>query len=220
MEILPVSLFAVPELVRAGNQKREATMGTEIVFVIIFPLAIICMATVFLVWFYALKSDHSTPISLVIGFVPLIIGFFISMIILQFLTYTATFEDFTWLVQHGYYTEAQRPVYLPRRVVGNVIVQLVFVLPPICFVVIPCTARLLRTHRLTLWAIGVRAAIGWLALIPIGWLLHRGTIIPPYSLLGSMKSDIVAVLIYGLPIPLTTLWFFHRKWIFRAMLSK
>jgi hypothetical protein len=193
-------------------------LGTEIVFIIIYPLAIICLSNAFLFWWFALKAEHLTAISLVIGFLPLIFGFAISMIILQVLTYIETFENFTYLVQHGYYTEAQRPVYLPGRVVGNAILQLVFVLPPICFAVIPCTARLLKTRRLTVSAIGLRAAIGWLALIPIGWLLHLPIIIPPYSLLGSMKSNIVAVVIYGLPIPLTSLWFFHRKWIFRTAL--
>jgi hypothetical protein len=169
-------------------------MGTEIVFVIIFPEAIICIAVAFLAWFFALKAQQLTVIRFIIGYVPLAVGFTVSMIVLYFLTSMETYDDFTWLVKHGYYTEAQRPVYLPGRVVGHVIVQLVFVLPPVCFVVIPCTARLLKTRRLTLGAIALRAAIGWLVLIPIGWILHLPIITPPYSLLGSMKANIVAVL--------------------------
>jgi hypothetical protein len=161
-------------------------MGGEIFSYIFYPEIIICLLTAFLFWFFSLKADHPTMIGLMTGYLPLITGFAISMAGLALLT-VWTSEDLT-----------------------SALMQLVFVLPPMCFVVIPCTARLLRTHRLTLYAIGLRAGIGWLTLMPIGWLLRLGVIIPPYSLLGSMKSNIAAVLIYGLPIPLTSLWFFRR----------
>src|SRR5438034_9201053 len=101
-------------------------MGTEIVFVLIYPVALICMAAAFLFWFAALKAEQPTAIGYIIGYVPLIVGFTVSMAGLALLTYIETDAHFTWLIEHGYYTEAQRPVYLPRRVIGNVILLLVF----------------------------------------------------------------------------------------------
>jgi hypothetical protein len=186
-------------------------LGIEIVFVLIYPVALICVLAAFWFWFAVVKTEQLT-IGYVGGFVPLIVGFVISMAGLALLTHTERAANFTWLVEHGYYTESQRPVYLPRRVVGQAIVNLVFVLPATCFIVIPCTMRLIRTRRLTLGAIGLRAVIGWIALSLVGWLLNLRTIVPPYELSVFLKSTVVPVLIYGLPIPLAALWFFRRKW--------
>jgi hypothetical protein len=158
------------------------------------------------------KAEQPTVIGYMHGYLPLIVGFAVSMAGLALLTYIERTADFTWLVEHGYYTESQRPVYLPGRVVGQAIVHLVFVLPAICFMVIPCTVRLIRTRRLTLGAIGLRAVIGWIALSLVGWLgnLHN---VPRYALTDFPKFTVVPVLIYGLPIPLIALWFLRRKWM-------
>ena len=187
-------------------------MGTEIVFVLIYPMALICVVAAFLFWSFALKAEQATAIGYLIGYVPLIVGFSVSMAVLAVINHIETDANFTWLVGHGYYPEAQRPIYLPGRVIGNAVLHLVFVLPAVCFAVVPCTAKLIRTHRLTLKAIGLRVAIAWLALSLIAWLWNLRFVVPPYTLPDFLKSSLVAVLIYGLPIPLAALWFFRRKW--------
>lgn len=184
-------------------------MGVEVVFVLIYPVVLICVPAAFLFWWFAVARAEQPAL---IGYVPLIVGFAVSMAGLALLTYVERATDFTWLVEHGSFREAQRSEYLPRRVVGEAIVHLVFVLPAISFVVIPCTVRLTRTGRLTLRAIGLRAVIAWGVLSLVGWLLNVHTIIPSYPLSYFMKSAVAPVLIYGLPIPLATLWFFRRKW--------
>jgi hypothetical protein len=71
------------------------------------------------------------------------------MIGLALLSYIECYADFTSLVEQGYYNEAERAVYLPGRFVGQAVVELVFVLPAISFVVVPLTTWLIRTGRLT-----------------------------------------------------------------------
>jgi hypothetical protein len=186
-------------------------MGTEIVFVLIFPVVLICGSAALGFWWFAVaKAEQPIAISYMTGYLPLIVGFAVSMAGLALLTYIEGAAHFTWLVEHGYYTESQRPEYLPRRVVAEAFVYLVVVLPIICFMVIPCTVRLIRTRRLTLGAIGLRAVIGWVVLSLVGWLWNLSAIVPPYPLSDFLKSTVAPVLIYGLPIPLAALWFFRR----------
>lgn len=185
-------------------------MGTEIVFVLIYPVALTCVIVAIWFWSGAAKAQHTATIGRIKAYVPLIAGFVVSMTGLALLTYIDSNADFTSLIQQGYYTEAQRPIYLPRRVVGQAIVSLVFVLPLICFVVIPMTTRLIRTCRLKLGGVVLRLVIGWVALSIIGWLMSLG-MTPPYSLLDFLKSTAVPTLVYGLPIPLAALLFFGRR---------
>lgn len=189
-------------------------MGTEIVFVLIVPEVLVCLPVALLLWLSLVKTEKpTTAIAYVNRFSPLIIGLVVSMTGLALLTYIEGEADFTWLVAHGYYTEPDRAIYLPRRLVGRAIVKLVFVLPPMCFVVIPCTARLLRRQRLTMVAIALRIAIGWLTLSLIGWLFDRRVVVPSYPLSAYFESTVIPVLIYGLPIPLAALLFWRLQWL-------
>jgi hypothetical protein len=144
-------------------------------------------------------------------YVPLFAGFAVSMAGLALLTYIECYADFTSLVQQGYYTEAQRAVYLPGRVVGQAIVELVFLLPAISFVVVPLTTWLIRRARLTFRGIGLFAIIGWFALSLVAWVFNFATITPPYSFPYFLESTAIPVLLYGLPIPVAAIWLPRRK---------
>jgi hypothetical protein len=136
-------------------------MGTEIVFVFIYPVTLICLAAAIWFWFTVVKAKQQpTVIGYITGYLPLAVGFAISMAGLALITYMERAANFAWLIEHGYYTESQRSTYLPARVAGQATLNLVFVLPAICFIVIPCTARLIKTSRLTLGAIGLRVWVG------------------------------------------------------------
>lgn len=186
-------------------------MGTEIVFVIICPVALFCVATAIWSWFAVVKAEQPSAIECIRGYLPLVTGFAVSMVGLALLTYMDCDADFTSLIEQGYYTEVQRPIYLPWRIFGQTIVNLVFVLPAICLVTIPWTAKLVRTSRLTLSGICIRAVIVWGALSLMGWLWNLSAIIPPDPLPYFLKSTVVPVLIYGLPIPIAALLLFPRK---------
>jgi hypothetical protein len=185
-------------------------MGTEIVFVLIYPVALICVVAAIWFWLGVAKTKQSTISGRARAYLPLIAGLTVSMAGLTLLAYIDGSADFTSLIQQGYYTEAERSLYLPRRIVGQAILSLVLVLPLICLVVTPMTATLIKTHRLNLGRICVRLVIGWVAFSFIGWLLSLG-ISPPYSLFDMLSSTAVPMLIYGLPIPLAALMFFRRK---------
>jgi hypothetical protein len=182
-------------------------MGTEIVFVLIFPVAAVCLLASLLLWTPVAKMGWKTKSGRLKAFVPLVAGFAVSMVGLALLTYIESYADFTSLVQQGYYTEAQRAVYLPGRVVGNAIVQLVFLLPVISFVVVPLTTWLIRRNRLAFKGIGLLAILGWFALSLLGWVLNVATITPPYPFPSFLESMAIPVLLYGLPIPVAAFWF-------------
>ena len=184
-------------------------MGTEIVFVLIYPVALICILAAIWFWFGVAKAEQPSVSGRARAYLPLVAGLAVSMGGLALLAYIDGSADFTSLIQQGYYNEAERPLYLQRRIVGLAILRLVFVLPFVCFVVIPVTATLIRTARLNLGRIGLRLVIGWVALSCVGWLLSLN-VTPPYSLLDILSSTAVPVLLYGLPIPLAALWFFRR----------
>jgi hypothetical protein len=187
-------------------------MGVEIVEIIIVPEVLICLLAAFLFWLAAVRTvQQPTAIGYTLGFVPLIAGFAVSMVSLTLLTYIESAAAFTWLVQHGHYTESDRALYLPNRVVGQLVVNLVFVLPIICFIVVPCTMRLIRISRLTLRAIALRAAVGWIALALVNELFNLGVFTPPYALSDILTHTGFAVLISGMPIPLAALWLFRRR---------
>jgi hypothetical protein len=185
-------------------------MGTEIVFVLIVPIALLCLPAAVLLWSRVAKIGWGANSGPLKPYVPLLAGFAVSMVGLALLTYVECYADFTSLVQQGYYTEADRTVYLPGRVVGQAIVELVFVLPAIAFVVVPLTTWLIRSGRLTFKGIGLLAIVGWFILSVIGWVFNLTTIIPPYSLPSFLASTVIPMLIYALPIPIATLWLLPR----------
>lgn len=186
-------------------------MGTEIVFVLILPIMALCLTVAVLRWSPVAKGRVVGGKRALKAYVPLLAGFTVSMASLAVLTYLACDADFTALVEQGYYTEAQRPVYLPRRVVGQATVELVFLLPIIAFLVIPLTISLIKRDRLSVKEIGYRGLVAWLLLSGIGWVFSHTVVTPPYSFLSFLQSTAVPVLLYGLPIPLAALWFFSPE---------
>jgi hypothetical protein len=181
-------------------------MGTEIVFVLIYPVALICVPAAIWFWFAVVKAEQPTTLfGYIRGSFPLFVGFSVSMAGLAYYAYINCYAEFTYLIQRGYYAESQRAVYLPARIIGQTIVNLVLGLPAICLVVIPTTAKLVRTNRLTLSRIGFLTVMAWIALSLMGWLWSLGTFVPPYMLLDLLKSTAVPVLIYALPIPIAAL---------------
>jgi hypothetical protein len=186
-------------------------MGTEIVFVLILPIAVFCLPAAVLLWSRVAKMGWGARSGPLKAYVPLFAGFAVSIAGLALLTYIECYADFTSLVQQGYYTEAQRAVYLPGRVVGQAIVELVFLFPAISFVVVPLTIWLIRRGRLTFKGIGLFAIIGWLVLLLVGWIFSYTVVTPPYSFPSLLQSTAIPVLLYGLPIPVAALWLFSPK---------
>jgi hypothetical protein len=186
-------------------------MGTEIVFVLILPIAVLCLPAAVLLWSRVAKIGWGSSSGPLKAYVPLFVGFAVSMVSSGLITYIECYADFTSLVQQGYYTEAERAVYLPRRVVGQAIVELVFLLPAISFVVVPLTTWLIKRARLTLKSIGLLATAGWLALSLVGWIFNLTTIVPPYSLPSFLGSTVIPILLYALPIPVAALWLLPRR---------
>lgn len=186
-------------------------MGTEIVFVLILPIAGLCLLAAVFLWSRAAKVRCEAVSLSMKDYGPLFAGFTVSMVSLAVLTYLASYAEFTALVHQGFYTEAQRPVYLPRRVVGQAIINLVFLLPTICFVVVPLTVWLIRRERLTFKNIGFFAILGWFVLSFVGWVSSYKVATPLYSFPSFLQSMALPVLLYGLPIPVTALWLFSPK---------
>ncbi len=186
-------------------------MGTEIVFVLILPIALLCFVTAVFLWSRMVKIELGARRRPWKAYVPLFAGFAVSLVGLALRTYIGCYADFTSLIEQGYYTEAQRPVYLPGRVVGQAIVALVFLLPAICSVVVPVTTRLIRMGRLTFKGIGLFAIVGWLALALLAWIFNVATIPPSYSFPAILESTGIQMLLYGLPIPVAALWLLPPK---------
>jgi len=186
-------------------------MGTEIIFVLILPIAALCLAFAAWLWSRVAKMERGARSGPLRAYAPLLVGFAVSMAGLALLTYIESYADFTSLVQQGYYTEAQRAIYLPGRLVGQAILQLVFVLPAMSFVVVPLTTWLIRRSLLSFKRVGLLAVAGWLALAIFGWLIRLGSIAPPYSLTSFLTSTAVPVLLYGLAIPIAAIWLLPPK---------
>lgn len=182
-------------------------MGTEIVFVLIYPVAAACLAAAVFFW-SKIASSVGEPVR---AYLPLAIGYGISIFGLAVLSYANGDATFTDLIQQGYYTEADRSLYLPRRVVGSAILTSVFVLPAISFIVVPLTASLIRKGRLTLKWIALYALVSWLSLSLLGLLLSARTMVDPFALPHVMGYTATPVIIYGLPIPLMALLFLRRR---------
>ena len=183
-------------------------MGTEIVFVLIYPVAAVCLAAAIFFWFRVVPLTGGA----IRAYLPLALGYGISMLALAVLSYVNGDATFTELIRQGYYTEAERPLYLPRRIVGAAILNLVFVLPAISFIVVPLTVRLIKKNRLTLKWIARYALAGWLVLLLLGWLLSAGTMVDPFNLVYVMGYTATPVAIYGLPIPFMALLFLRKLW--------
>jgi hypothetical protein len=182
-------------------------MGTEIVFVLIYPVAAACLAAAVFFWF-KIASSVAEPTR---AYLPLAIGYCISIFGLTVLSYVNGDATFTDLIQQGYYTEAERSLYLPRRVFGSAILSLVFALPAISFIVVPLTVRLIRQGRLTLKWIALYALVSWLLLSLLGLLLSARTMADPFGLTFMLGHAATPVIIYGLPIPLVALLFLDRR---------
>ncbi|RYE68396.1 MAG: hypothetical protein EOP17_06245 [Rhizobiaceae bacterium] len=186
-------------------------MGTEIVFVLILPIAVLCLLAAVFFWSRVATVEWGARSGPLRAYVPLFAGFAVSMAGLALLTYIECYADFTSLIQQGYYTEAERGLYLLRRVVGQAIVTLVFLLPAISFGVVPLTTWLIRRGRLTFKDIGLFVIIGWFALSLVGWVFNFAIITPPYSFPSFLGSTAIPVLLYGLPIPVAALWLFRPR---------
>ena len=181
-------------------------MGTEIVFVLIYPVAAVSLVAAIYFWIRIVPLiGGAMP-----AYLALAVGYGISIMGLVFLTYINSEQTFTELIRQGYYIEAERSLYLPRRIVGSAILNSVFVLPAISFVVVPLTARLVRKGRLTLKWIGLHVLAGWLALSVLGWFLSVGSMVDPFSLIYAMGYTASPMAIYGLPIPLVVLLLLRR----------
>src|SRR5579884_1558718 len=186
-------------------------LGTEVVFVLILPIAVLCLPAAVLLWSRVAKVGWGARSGPLKAYVPLFAGFAVSMAGLALLTYIECYADFTSLVQQGYYTEAERAVYLPRRVFGQAIVTLVFLLPAISFVVVPLTTWLIRRGQLTFKGIGLFAIVGWFALSLVGWVINLAIITRPDSFREFLEATAIPVLLYGLPIPLAATWLLPPK---------
>lgn len=185
-------------------------MGTEIVFVLILPIVALCLPGAALLWSRVANMGWKASSGPLSAYVPLLAGFAVSMLGLALYTYSECYADFTSLVQLGYYTEVERAVYLPRRAVGQAIVELVFVLPAMSFLVVPLTIWLIKRRRLTFRGIGLCALVGWMALSLIGSIFYFAST-PAYPFPRFLASTAIPVLLYGLPIPIAAIWFLRRK---------
>lgn len=197
-------------MIQSHTAASGDSMGTEIVFVLILPIVAVCLPAAVLLWSRVAKMEWGARSGLLKAYVPLLVRFAVSMAGLALLTYVECYADFTSLVQQGYYTEAERTVYLPGRFVGQAIVELVFVLPAMSFVIVPLTTWLIQRGRLTFKEIGLFAIVGWFALSLVGWIVSSG-ITPPYSFSTLLAATAIPVLIYGLPIPVAAIWLLQPK---------
>lgn len=182
--------------------------GNQLFFVLIVPIALVCAAAALWFWFPLVQDSHAKNYARV--YLPLAVGFAVSMVCIAALTYVESAANFSSLVKMGRYTETQWSEYMPMRIVTQAVLNLVFVLPAICFAVIPMTVKLVKAKRLTLRLIGVRALIGWLALCIIGWVLFLHTT-DPRALMVFSLSTLIPVVICAVPIPLAALVFFRRR---------
>ena len=73
-------------------------MGTEIVFVLIFPVAALCLAAAAFFWFRIVRLEHSGLGGLVRVYLPLILGFAISIAGLAVISYLSSAANFTALI--------------------------------------------------------------------------------------------------------------------------
>jgi hypothetical protein len=198
-------------IAQPGPRLHGCTMGTEIVFVIIIPVALFCVSIAVWSWFCIASENQSSVLGRIAAYVPILAGFVVSLICLTFLTCFECYADFTTLIEEGYYTENQRAVFLTSRVIGQEIVNLLFVLPFICLLIVPLTARLIRKNKLNLKALFAYAMIGWVSLSLVGWLFNIAYIEPPYAMSYFFRSAGVPILAYGLPIPIAVILFRRRR---------
>ena len=185
-------------------------MGNELLYILIVPIALVCVLAAAWFWFpLAQAEDASSKIDFR-AYIPLAIGFAVSMLCIAFLTYIESAANFSWLVDHGRYTEFQWSDYMPGRIATQAVLNLTFVLPAISFAVIPMTVKLVKLRRLTLRLIGLRVLIGWLALCVIGWaaFLHN---VQLAAVLVFALATLIPVVICAVPIPLAALLFFRRR---------
>ena len=183
-------------------------MGNELIYVLIIPITLVCVLAAIFFWFpLALTEDAKTDFRV---FIPLAIGFAVSMLCVAFLTYVESAANFSWLIEHGRYTEFQWSDYMPGRITTQAILNLTFVLPALSFAVIPMTVKLVKARGLTLRVIGLRVLIGWLSLCVIGWAVFLHSVQPAAVLVFAL-STLIPVVICAVPVPLAAFLFFRRR---------
>ncbi len=184
--------------------------GNGLFYVLIVPIALVCVMASIWFWFPLTHDEQTGPKIDFRAYVPLALGFAVSMFCVAVLTYIESAANFSWLVEHGRYSEFHWSDYMPRRITTQAILNLVFVLPAISFAIIPMTVKLVKARRLTWRVIGLRALIGWLSLSLIGWLgfLHSTQL---RAVLVFALATLIPVAICALPIPASALLFFRRR---------
>lgn len=182
-------------------------MGSEIVFVLIYPITAACIVAAIFFWF-EVASFSGNPIR---AYAALAIGYGISILGLAFLSYIDGYAVFTELVQQGYYAESDRSLYLPRRVMGAATLTSVFVLPAVSFIVVPLTARRIKKGRLTVRWIALFAIASWLIISLLGLLLSARSMVDPFAFANVLSYTAAPVMVYGLPIPLITLLLLRKQ---------
>ncbi len=185
-------------------------MGNELIYVLIVPIAAVCVLAAIFFWLPLAQGEDADSKVGVRAYIPLTIGFAISMLCVALLTYLESAANFSWLIEHGRYTEFQWSDYMPGRITTQAILNLVFVLPAISFAIVPMTVKLVKLRRLTLRLIGLRVLIGWLALTLIGWLvfLHK---VQLAAVLVFSLATLIPVVISAVPIPLAALLYFRAR---------
>ncbi len=183
-------------------------MGIEIVFDLIIPVALVCLALGVWRWRSVGEPRGGGSGARLSAYLPLAFGLLMALAGLSLTTYVLCDADFTDLVRQGHYAEAERAIYLPRRVVGQLIVNLVFALPIIAFIIIPWTCRVVADRRLSLATVGLRVAMAWSVISALALLAGLGG---PWQRFDPLVYAAVVAMPFfmcGLPIPLMAKWWF------------
>ena len=186
-------------------------MGTEIVFVLILPVTSICLLFAAFYWSRVATIASRTGSGPLRSYGILFVGFGVAVSGLSILTYIDSYASFTWLIEKGYYTEAQRSMYLPRKALGEALLKSVFVLPIVSFVVVPLTVWLIKKGRLTVMNVGLFAIFGWFVLSIVAWAINAAIFKSPYSFISFLGPTVAPVALYGLPIPIAAIWLLPSK---------
>ena len=179
-------------------------MGIEIVFFLIVPVTLVCLA--FGVWRWrSIAEPRGTWHSV---YLPLALGLLVTFAGLALTTYVICDADFTDLVRQGHYAEAERAIYLPRRTIGQLIVNLMFALPIVAFIVIPWTRRVVADRRLSLAAVGFRVVMAWTVISALAFVAGIGGRMESFDPLLYSALVTMPFFMCGLPIALVAKWWF------------
>lgn len=186
-------------------------MGTEIVFALIYPIAILSLAVAARSWRAVADRGNPGLPRRIVNFSPVIGGLLVSLIGLLIIEYFDTAADLSSLIQQGYYTEAEGVLYFSRRYEGNVYAGLFFVLPFVCCLVVPICAKLVLAQRLSWQIVLIYSVVGWFVLSLLGWLLNLASFTPPISLWNVLGSVGRSMIVYGSPVPVAALLAFGQQ---------